>query len=88
MAEANSNKILQLGSLVRRDRPQLPPPETGQAEGLTSSAARRRPSDMSQMRAGIHALIRSAFGLVPSFLRRLEDAEAILRYKPPGPCRS
>ena len=88
MAEANSKKIYQQGFLVRHDQPQLPPRETELAEGLTGPAARRRSRDMSQMRAGIHGLIRSAFGLVPSFLKRLEDAEAILRYKPPGPCRS
>ncbi len=49
---------------------------------LIDRAAALRLVDARRLGAGLYRMIQSAFGLVPSFLKRPEDAIALLSYRP------
>lgn len=46
--------------------------------------ARRGAGDVRRIGGDVYSLLETAFGVVPSWLKRPEDAVALLAYAPPG----
>ena len=88
MKELNRHKSRRQGFLGRRDRMQMLPPETERSEKPIVPTEKRGARKIRQRSREISRLIESVFGIVPTFLERLEDAGAILTYKPSDPFQS
>ena len=68
MKEINRRKTLRQALLGRRDRVQMLSPEPEPSE--------------KPMSEEIFGLLKSVFGIVPTFLERQEEVRAVLTYKP------
>lgn len=63
---------------------QLPlPPDMDRRRWRRVTARTLKSRLMAQVNREIYRRVRSAFGIVPSFLERPEDARALLAYQPP-----
>jgi hypothetical protein len=88
MEKLDSNGNFRYRPLQRPSRMRLFRPRPAGPEAPADLAAAQSLGDPRRIGAGVYRMIQSAFGLVPSFLRRPEDAIAILSYRPRMACRA